>query len=138
MVGGALALIGGAVLLALYAEKVRLRFGVLLVAGLLTTTLLYQLTRERVRIPPRPPEVTYISTFEPGRSDTDIEATNLANQKLQDRLRVEQAEREEKAKDAYRALGRATGIDVDAMERDIARREAQENQSDSGTDAPND
>ena len=59
-------------------------------------------------------------------------------QKLQDRLRVEQAEREEKAKDAYRALGRATGIDVDAIERDIARREAQENQSDSGTDAPND
>jgi hypothetical protein len=138
MVGGALALIGGAVLVALLAEKVRLRFGVLLVAGLMTLGLLYQFTRERARIPPRPPEVTYISTFESGRSDADIEATNLANQKLQDRLQIEQAEREEKAKDAYRALGRATGIDVDAMERDIARREALDKRSDSGTDGPND
>ena len=38
----------------------------------------------------------------------------------------------------FGALGRATGIDVDAMERDIARREALDKRSDSGTDGPND
>ena len=125
LVGAVLAVIGGVVLAALVAERVQIRIGVLAVAALMTCGLVYQFTRERVRIPPRPPEVTYISTFEPGRSDADIAASNLANQKMQDRLRADQKAREEKAKDAYRALGRATGIDVDAMEREIAREEAQ-------------
>ena len=56
-------------------------------------------------VPPPPPEVTYISTFEQGRSDADIAASNLANQKEQDRLRADQKAREEKAKDAERVLG---------------------------------
>jgi len=121
MVGGVLVFLGGLTLAVLVAERLRIRLGVLAIAVLMTVGLLYQFTRERVRIPPRPPEVTFISTFEPGRSDAAIEASNLANQELQERLRAEQAQREEKAKDAYRALGRATGLDVDAMERDIAR-----------------
>ena len=79
-----------------------------------------------MRVPPRPPEVTFITTFADGRSDDEIAASNRANQIVQDRLRAEQARREEEAKDAYRALGRASGIDVDAMERDIARQEAQD------------
>ena len=89
-------------------------------------------TGERVRIPTRPPEVTYISTFAPGRSEAEIEASNAANQKQQDALRADQAAREEKAKDAYRALGRATGLDVDAMEREIKRDEAREQAASSG------
>lgn len=129
IVGGVLALIGGLVLAALIAEHVRIRLGVLAVASLMTLGLVYQFTRERVRIPPRPPEVTYISTFEPGRSDSEIAASNRENQVEQDRLRAEQAQRAEKAKDAYRALGRATGLDVDAMERDIARQEASQRES---------
>lgn len=130
LVGAVLALIGGVVLAAVLAEHVRIRIGVLGVAALMTSGLVYQFTRERVRIPPAPPEVTYISTFEQGRSDADIAASNLANQKEQDRLRADQKAREEKAKDAYRALGRATGIDVDAMERQIAREEAQDKKPD--------
>ena len=138
LVGAVLALVGGVVLAALLAERVKIRIGVLAVAALMTCGLVYQFTRERVRIPPRPPEVTYISTFEPGRSDADIAASNLANQKEQDRLRAEQKAREEKAKDAYRALGRATGIDVDAMEREIARDEAQDKKTDDGVAARRD
>ncbi len=125
IVGGVLMLIGGLATAALIAEHVRIRFGVLAIAALMTLGLLYQFTRERVRIPPRPPEVTYITTFAAGRSDAEIVASNRANQLEQENLRAEQAAREEKAKDAYRALGRATGLDVDAMERDIAREEAQ-------------
>lgn len=121
LVGGVLVLIGGVALGAFLAEHIRIRFGVLAIAVLMTLGLLYQFTRERVRIPSRPPEVTYISTFQPGRTDAQIAASNRANQQEQDKLRAEQAVREEKAKDAYRALGRATGLDVDAMEREIAR-----------------
>jgi hypothetical protein len=136
LVGGVLALIGGVVLAALLAERVHLRFGVLLAATMMTVVLLYQFTRERVRVPPRPPQVTFISTFEAGRTDAEIAASNLANQKVQQRLRAAQARREEEAKDAYRALGRATGIDVDAMEREIARDKADSGQAEAGVAAP--
>jgi hypothetical protein len=138
LVGAVLALIGGVVLAAVVAERVQIRIGVLAVAGLMTCILVYQFTRERVRIPSPPPEVTYISTFEPGRSDAAIAASNLANQREQDRLRAVQKAREEKAKDAYRALGRATGIDVDALERQIAREEAQDKKPDDAVAASRD
>jgi hypothetical protein len=126
LVGGVLVLLAGVAVAAMIAEHVRIRFSVLAIAILITGVMLYQFTRERVRIPPARPDVTYISTFEPGRTDAQIEASNLANQKRQDRLNAEQAKREEEVKDAYRALGRATGLDVDAMERDIARDSTQE------------
>lgn len=81
-------------------------------------------------IEPRRPEVTYITSYAPGRSDEEIMATNIANQERKEALAAEQAEREELRKDMYRALGRATGLDVDAMEAEIEReRAANENAS---------
>ena len=65
-VGGVLALIVGVVVAAFIAEHVRIRMSVLVIAALITFGMLYSFTRERVRIPTRPPEVTYISTFAPG------------------------------------------------------------------------
>lgn len=131
IVGGVLALIGGVALAAMIAEHVRIRFSVLLIAAAITGTILYQFSKERWRIPPAPPEVTFITTFAPGRSDAEIAASNRANQIEQDRLRAEQKQREEEAKDIYRALGRASGIDVESMERRIAREKAAEAQADS-------
>ena len=136
LVGGVLALFAVLAIGAAVAEHVRIRVSVLAIAVLITGALLYQFTRERVRIPPPAPEVTYISTFEPGRTDAEIAASNLANQKEQDRLNAEQARRAEEAKNAYRALGRATGIDVDAMERDIARDNAQDHKAGQHAEAP--
>lgn len=96
-------------------------------ASLLSTFgLMFWLTQESVLVAPEPPKVSFISTFEPGRSDAEIVASNIANQQRKDRLAAEQAARDEKVKDAYRALGRATGIDVDAMERKIAADKAAE------------
>jgi hypothetical protein len=136
LVGGVLVLIAGIAIGALIMEHVRIRIGVLAIAALMTLGLLYQFTRERVRIPSRAPEVTFISTFETGRSDAQIEASNRANQKEQDALRAEQARREDKAKEAYRTLGRATGIDVDAIEREIKRDEARARPADPRVAAP--
>lgn len=78
------------------------------------------------RVPPRPPQITWITTYAPNRTDSEIIATNLENQKRKDELAARQAAREERRKELYRTLGRATGLDVDAMEAEIAREEAAE------------
>ena len=102
------------------------RWPVLAVSVLCTFGLLFLIMREQVFAPPDPPKVSFISTFEAGRSDAEIVASNIANQKRKERRAAEQAKRNEAVKDAYRALGRATGIDVDAMERKIAADKAAE------------
>lgn len=123
---GVLAAIGAVVLFALLQERVRINWNAVVIAALLTSGLMYKFTQENVRVPPAPPQVSYITTFEDGRTDAEIIQSNLENQALQERLRAEQAAREEKAKEAYRALGRATGLDVDAMERRIREEQAAE------------
>lgn len=130
LVGGVLAIIGGVALAAMIAERVRIRLGILALAAIVPATIFWQFGKERWRIPPAPPKVEYISTFEEGRTDSEIAASNRANQAVQDRLRAEQRRREEEARDLYRTLGRASGMDVDAMERRIAEEKARETRSD--------
>lgn len=82
---------------------------------------------ETVRVPPAPPKVTYITSYAPDRSDEEIVASNEANQRRQDERRAAIEEMEERKRQMYRDLGRATGVDVDAMEEQIeAERAAEE------------
>lgn len=60
---------------------------------------------------PGPPEVIYIESWPANRSIKEIVASNLARQKLRD-------EREAKVREAYKALGRASGMDVERIERE--------------------
>ena len=99
------------------------RWQILGVSVALTFTLMVLFVPENQRAEPRRPEVTYISTFEAGRTDEQIRASNLVNQRRQDELRARRAALEERKKEMYRQLGRATGVDVDAMEERIAREE---------------
>lgn len=71
---------------------------------------------ESQRIEPRPPEVIYISTWSEDRSEQQIIASNCRNQELKDALQARLDERAEIRRDMYRALGRATFIDVDEIE----------------------
>jgi thymidylate kinase len=71
---------------------------------------------EEVRIPPPKPKITYITSFRPDRTDAEIIASNIANQIYQDKLRAEQAKREEEVREIYKKLGRMSGLDVDAIE----------------------
>ena len=102
------------------------RWPILGASILLTLGLLYPMMKERVYVPPKPPKVTYITTFDPNRTDAEIIASNRANQELQDRRRAAEEARIERRKEIYRTLGRATGLDVDEMERKIAEDEARE------------
>ena len=60
---------------------------------------------------PGEPEVIYIESWPADRSIKEIVASNLARQKIED-------EQEAKIREAYKALGRASGMDVDRIERE--------------------
>jgi len=102
------------------------RWQILSVSVAATFALMVVMIPESQRVPPPRPEVTYITTFAPGRSEADIVASNIANQKQQDEIAALRAEQAERRREAYKALGRATGLDVDAMEAEIERERAAE------------
>lgn len=100
------------------------RWRVLAVSLLLTGGMLYVFLPENQRVEPRPPSITWITTFADGRSDAEILASNRENQMRQDELNALYEERAELRRELYRELGRATGLDVDEMEAKIRRDEA--------------
>ena len=102
------------------------RWPILGVSGLLTFGLLYGVTTEKYYYPPARPTIEYITSFEEGRSDAEIAASNEENQRRQDAIAAELEEFEERKRELYRSLGRSTGMDVDAMERQIAEDRAAE------------
>ncbi|MFM2409482.1 MAG: hypothetical protein RL481_310 [Pseudomonadota bacterium] len=60
---------------------------------------------------PGPPEVTYIESWPEDRSLKEVIEGNLARQKVKD-------EQEARMREAYKALGRAAGMDVERIERE--------------------
>lgn len=100
------------------------RWRVLAISAVLTGGMLYGFLPPNKRADPRSPEVTWITTFAEGRTDAEIIASNELNQQRQNELDAQDAERAELRKQMYRALGRATGLDVDEMEAKIKRDEA--------------
>lgn len=66
--------------------------------------------------PPRP-EITFITSWRGDRSLAEIERSNIANQRIKDRIAALEAKRAEDEQRMYMTLGRASGIDVDAMKR---------------------
>lgn len=101
------------------------RWTALGISVLLSVGLFSFLAHEKVYIDPPRPEVTYITTFAPDRTDEEIAASNEANQQLQDEIRAAEQEAEEKMRDVYRTVGRYTGVDTSRAEAkaEIERRE---------------
>ena len=91
------------------------RWTFLAVSFAMTFGLLYAFMQESVFVPPDKPKVVFISTFAEGRSDEEIRQSNIENQKRKEERETELAKLRERKVDAYKALGRATGLDVDSM-----------------------
>ena len=106
------------------------RWRVLALSAAITFAIIYTAVPRSERAAPTPPEVTFIQNFAPGRSDEEIARENLINQCEQDRLAALTEQGIERRRELYRALGQATGLDTDEMERQIAEDRAAEGVSD--------
>lgn len=109
-----------------FQQAGRNRWRIAAVAAACTFAVFSLMFQEEHRIEPRRPEVTFITSFEPGRSDAEIAASNAENERYQAKLRAEQAKREEEVRNIYRTIGRASGMDVDAIEKKAAEDRAVE------------
>ncbi len=96
-----------------------------------TFAVFYLMSTQQGEAPHPPPKVTYISTLPAHRTDEQIMAENLANQKRKEAWEAEQAKRDDEVRDIYRTIGRVSGMDVDKIEREAeAERAAEEKAAD--------
>ena len=102
------------------------RWGIGLAAAACTIAVFSVMWQEGGRGLPRPHQVTYITVWDPHRTEAEIIASNIANQKRKERLAAEQAKREEEVRNIYKAVGRASGMDVEEIERKAAAERAAE------------
>lgn len=102
------------------------RWPILGVSMLITGTLLSWFVMQDHFRPPDPPTVTYITTFAADRTDAEIRRTNVENQRRKDEVAAEVEAIEQRKRDMYKALGRATGLDVDTMEAEAKAERARE------------
>jgi|SRR5690606_8242689 len=100
-----------------WREPTPYRWPVLILSVSITVTMLTVLIPESQRVPPARPEVSFITTFAPDRTDAEVIASNIENQKRKEALEAAAAERAERRKQAARALARASGFDPDQLER---------------------
>lgn len=75
---------------------------------------------------PERPTIEYITTLDPARSEAEILAENRANQEIKDLRAAEEARIAEEKRRIYKEIGRASGMDVEAIERKAAAERAAE------------
>lgn len=103
---------------AAFRQAGKKRWWLILVAAAITSLLFSSFLVQTWYGPPAKPEITWITSYEPGRTEAEIAATNIANQKRKDAFAADQARREEEVREIYRKLGRASGMDVDTVDRE--------------------
>jgi hypothetical protein len=90
----------------------------------LTFTMMVLFAPKTERAPPAKPNVIWINSWPEGRSEKEIVASNIANQKRKDADAAVAKEREEFRKEFYRKLAKASGMDPDELARQYGARDA--------------
>lgn len=93
------------------------RFPILLASTFPLVLMYFWLTGETVYTNPERPSITYITTFDPDRTDEEIIASNVENQEVKDLREEKRAALEQRKRDLYMALGAAAGMDVEETAR---------------------
>ncbi|MEW9855811.1 hypothetical protein [Novosphingobium sp. M1R2S20] len=88
------------------------------VAGACTFGIFYVMVQQEASAPHLPPEVTYITVLPEHRSDAEIMASNIENQKRKEALALERARRDAEVRELYKMLGRWGGMDVEKIARE--------------------
>lgn len=103
------------------------RWPILAVATLPFILIVYALGGETIYGEPERPQIDYVTTFDPNRTDAQIRASNEANQEIKNLREAEDERIAQRKRDLYKALGAATGMDVESIEeRADAERAAEE------------
>lgn len=92
------------------------RFKIMAAAAAVTVGLFSVMWQEGGAGLPHPPEITYVETLEPNRSEAEIVAGNIAATKAARAAEAEQAASAERVRQIYKSLGRVSGMDVDKIE----------------------
>jgi hypothetical protein len=100
------------------------RWRILGLSVALTFTMMVLFMPKTERAPPEKPTVIWINSWPEGRSEKEILASNLANQKRKEAAAALEKQRTEFRKDFYRKLARASGMDPDELEREYAQQSA--------------
>ena len=93
------------------------RLRISLAAAAVTFSLFYALAHESWRVPPAKPKITYINSWPKDRTEAETRASITLNQKQKEKRLAYEAKAAEEVKELYRALGRASGMDVDAIDK---------------------
>lgn len=93
------------------------RWPILIVSTLPLAVIFYWLSTETVYKDPERPSITYITTFDPTRSDAEIMASNEENQELKELREQAEEDLEARKRELYKALGAAAGMDVEEIDR---------------------
>lgn len=91
------------------------RWRIAVLACACTGSLFYLLGSESWKIPRPKPEIIYVRQFAPHRTEAEIIASNIANQKAKDALAAVQAQQDAEVRKIYMTLGRMSGMDVDRI-----------------------
>ncbi|MEL6530938.1 MAG: hypothetical protein AAFQ27_13330, partial [Pseudomonadota bacterium] len=103
------------------------RWPILFASAMPFGLIMYWLAGETVYKDPERPSITYITTFDPNRTDDEIAASNAENQEIKELRAAREEELAERKRELYKALGAAAGMDVDEIEaRADAERAAEE------------
>lgn len=103
------------------------RWPILALSVLPVAGILYWAMGTTVYKDPERPRVTFITTFDPARTEAEIIASNRANQEVKDLRAAEEARIAQRKRELYKALGAAAGMDVEEIERKAeAERAAEE------------
>jgi hypothetical protein len=98
------------------AGRNRWRFAVLAVAC--TAGVFFVMMQQEGSAPHLPPKVTYITVLPEHRTDAEIEASNIANQKRKEAFALEQARRDAEVRNLYKQIGSWSGMDVEKIARE--------------------
>ncbi len=102
------------------------RWRFMLLAALPPLGIFLVFSQEELRGLPKPPHITYITSWRADRSEAEILASNIVNQRRKERQAAEMAKREEEVRQIYRKIGEVSGMDVAAIDKRAADERAAE------------
>jgi hypothetical protein len=102
------------------------KWRILALSAAMTFSMFYVMFAQEAKGPPRPPEIIYFDSWSANRSDAEIIAGNIKATREREQREAAEAASQERIRQMYKALGRASGMDVDKIEREAKAEQARE------------